>query len=314
MAIVANFTADVVSGAAPLAVTFTDTSTGTPNRWLWDFGDGHFSDSQNPSHTYACSGTVTVKLTAWIFSTGPSVSMGTFGPSLSSRFGSAFNDNAAAFADLLSTPFTFNPGSDVQYWLNHQASNFFTYFQKKSFQSIFLPSSPSGVGPSTAILEARLTAQNNDFGSVSSDIGGLINATDTKATWLPFLDVTGLLGTTPEVTFNTNNLVLIPDPGPGANNGIVVAFRTIEYTTSSDDNHDIETKIDFISVSGMTAAFSATPRKALTSTTIQFTDESTESPTSWSWKRRPSGINATYVEFSTNENPSEAFDITDPTP
>ena len=45
-----------------LEFNFTDNSTNVPQNWLWDFGDGSSSTLQNPSHTYAASGTYTVKL------------------------------------------------------------------------------------------------------------------------------------------------------------------------------------------------------------------------------------------------------------
>jgi PKD repeat protein len=60
----ANFTANATSGLAPLTVRFTDTSTGTPARWSWDFGDGETSSVQNPVHTYDSVGTYTVSLNA----------------------------------------------------------------------------------------------------------------------------------------------------------------------------------------------------------------------------------------------------------
>ena len=56
------FTADPVSGVAPLRVSFTDESTGSPGSWLWDFGDGSTSTQQNPVHTYSTSGTFSVSL------------------------------------------------------------------------------------------------------------------------------------------------------------------------------------------------------------------------------------------------------------
>jgi len=59
----ANFTANVTSGPAPLAVQFTDTSTGNPTAWLWDFGDGSTSSQQHPVHTYLEEGLYTVNLT-----------------------------------------------------------------------------------------------------------------------------------------------------------------------------------------------------------------------------------------------------------
>jgi PKD repeat protein len=59
----ANFTAAPTSGAAPLAVNFTDLSSGSPNAWSWSFGDGGVSTERNPTHTYTSPGTYTVALT-----------------------------------------------------------------------------------------------------------------------------------------------------------------------------------------------------------------------------------------------------------
>ena len=59
----AAFSASPTSGAAPLAVRFTDRSTGAPTAWSWSFGDGGTSVEQHPSHTYASPGTYTVSLT-----------------------------------------------------------------------------------------------------------------------------------------------------------------------------------------------------------------------------------------------------------
>lgn len=58
-----NFTADKTSGPSPLTVKFTDLSTGNPNSWSWQFGDGGISAEQNPVHTYQQEGTFNVKLT-----------------------------------------------------------------------------------------------------------------------------------------------------------------------------------------------------------------------------------------------------------
>ncbi|GAA1264488.1 PKD domain-containing protein [Arthrobacter pascens] len=61
---VTSFTATPTSGTAPLTVVFTDTSTGGPTSWAWDFGDGETATAQNPSHTYTAAGTYTATLTA----------------------------------------------------------------------------------------------------------------------------------------------------------------------------------------------------------------------------------------------------------
>jgi hypothetical protein len=57
----ASFTS---GGVTPLTVKFTDTSTGNPTAWAWDFGDGNTSPLQNPVNTYQAPGTYTVTLTA----------------------------------------------------------------------------------------------------------------------------------------------------------------------------------------------------------------------------------------------------------
>jgi len=59
----ADFTAEPVSGMAPLSVQFTDQSKGEIIGWAWDFGDGVTSVEQHPNHTYAKTGTYTVSLT-----------------------------------------------------------------------------------------------------------------------------------------------------------------------------------------------------------------------------------------------------------
>jgi len=60
---VAYFIATPTTGPAPLAVAFTDLSTGAPTTWAWDFGDGGSAEIQNPTHTYTAPGTYTVNLT-----------------------------------------------------------------------------------------------------------------------------------------------------------------------------------------------------------------------------------------------------------
>ena len=64
----ADFTGSPTSGLAPLAVNFTDNSTGydQPLSYEWDFDNDGLIDStvQNPSYTYNTTGIYTVSLTA----------------------------------------------------------------------------------------------------------------------------------------------------------------------------------------------------------------------------------------------------------
>ncbi|MEE4271482.1 MAG: PKD domain-containing protein [Thermoanaerobaculales bacterium] len=43
-------------------ISFTDTSTGDPTSWAWDFGDGETSVEQNPTHAFASEGEFQVSL------------------------------------------------------------------------------------------------------------------------------------------------------------------------------------------------------------------------------------------------------------
>ena len=58
----ADFNGTPTSGAPPLNVSFTDASTNSPTSWAWDFGDGGVSTAQNPSHTYSAPGAHDVAL------------------------------------------------------------------------------------------------------------------------------------------------------------------------------------------------------------------------------------------------------------
>jgi hypothetical protein len=65
--LVANFSANCVTGNYPMSIQFTDLTTYDPERpiltWLWDFGDTETSVAQNPSHTYDAAGVCDVSLT-----------------------------------------------------------------------------------------------------------------------------------------------------------------------------------------------------------------------------------------------------------
>ncbi len=55
--------ADFTYSSNALVTNFTDVTVGFPISYLWDFGDGNTSTQQHPTHTYAAAGTYTVCLT-----------------------------------------------------------------------------------------------------------------------------------------------------------------------------------------------------------------------------------------------------------
>jgi PKD repeat protein len=60
----AHFSTDISNGCSPFVVNFLDQSTGEPQQWRWDLGNGTISTLQNPSAIYVYSGFYTVKL--WV--------------------------------------------------------------------------------------------------------------------------------------------------------------------------------------------------------------------------------------------------------
>ena len=51
--VIANFTTiSDRTGCGSLVVEFQDLSTGSPQTWLWDFGNGNTSTLQNPTTFY----------------------------------------------------------------------------------------------------------------------------------------------------------------------------------------------------------------------------------------------------------------------
>lgn len=59
---VADFSASYNSVCAPVVVQFKDLSSGNPNFWSWDLGNGQFSNMQNPTGTYTLPGKYSVML------------------------------------------------------------------------------------------------------------------------------------------------------------------------------------------------------------------------------------------------------------
>ena len=60
----ADFIKDTDTAYVTDMVTFSDSSSGNPNAWTWDFGDGNYDNVEDPQHAYSSAGTYTVSLTA----------------------------------------------------------------------------------------------------------------------------------------------------------------------------------------------------------------------------------------------------------
>lgn len=69
-----NFSTDNGYFCSPSVVTFTQSCTGTPTGFIWDFGNGTFGDQAVQTVSYASAGSYTVKLIAFFGNTALNVS------------------------------------------------------------------------------------------------------------------------------------------------------------------------------------------------------------------------------------------------
>lgn len=314
MTVVAAFSADVTSGASPLTVTFSDDSTGNPDTWHWVFGDGFTSSEQNPVHEYTEDGTYTVSLKAWI-NTGITTRI----PSESNREQRSGGEQIGmipAHDAFISAPWIPTGLHENLYRVTKITSTKFLFSAARRTLT-FDFSSDSG---KIIILQAKYnTGLTASSVFTSSGGGSLPNPSGNIYTdWID-TSMSGGSSLVLDIQDGSGYVILSEPININDQNGWRIAtdaFLGVKGIVHSFSSQDTETKIDFIGVGvdAPVAGFSGTPRKKQNSLNCQLTDESTNTPTSWSWKRRPSGIDAPYVEFSTDENPNEGFNITDPTP
>ncbi len=332
MAVVADFEANPVGsqeGLVPSSdtVLFADLSTGSPDRWLWDFGDGQFSDEQNPLHTYTgvATDTFTVKLTAWIHDsespeTGGSVNNQT-------KLASPVNGNANCFAAFQALSYGSN-SQEASIYLNYNygvgaPDDNYAYLGGR-YEITGTVLSSLAATEVAYFIEAR-RIQTSDIGA-SWDIdshggsiqikvdGGQVGTVSSGAydgDYKPVYDLSAKAGAGAFSWGHEPVETILPATGAGNVQGIQTVFRIMKYTATSADNIDSEEKTDYVLFgSPPVAAFSASPVIGVDGMEVTFTNLSTEAiglPTTYSWLKRVSGSGDSYVEFSTDENPVANF-------
>ena len=214
---VASFSGTPTSGAAPLSVSFTDSSTQSPTAWYWDFGDGNNSTVQSPSHSYTSGGQYIVSLTV----------------SNASGQNSILKDNYITANATPAAAFVYDRVSGV---LGAETT---AYFRDRSTNTP--------------------TAWSWNFGD-----GG----TDTTQN--------------PSHTYTTSG-----------------AF-TVSLKATNASGNNTSTKTNLVNIMGIKADFGVDHTFGVSPLTVNFTDESAGTPTSWSWVFGDGGT-------STAQNPSHTY-------
>ncbi len=326
MAVVTDFSAVPVVGLIPPshAVQFTDLSTGSPDSWLWDFGDGNYSDEQNPLHTYfgGVEDTFTVKLKSWIADSPTSISGS---DSRTYRQAVSLLGNTTAFNSYMSLGWSSNTPNLAAYMVVQHAADpgtsTYTYLGVQRQIARSFPSLGS-TGVAIRVEAKRMTTDpvlNRTIGLQTSQVyyklnGGTIfsiSGTGTLDAWFPAADISSWAGQSATELLTPATEVEISSTAHGLQAGVIANTRVHLLRANAADNKDEEEKVDYISFgSSPVAAFTAAPTTGANPLSVQFTNTTVEAvglPTTYSWKKRISGSGDAFVEFSTSENPLASF-------
>ncbi|MDY6839030.1 MAG: PKD domain-containing protein [Thermodesulfobacteriota bacterium] len=306
---VADFSATPTTGAEPLTVNFTDLSSHGVTGWSWDFENDGIEDStlQNPSHTYNTTGTYTVKLTA----TGPA------GSDVETKIDYITVTDAPPVADFSGSPTT-GAGPLTVTFTDLSSGNVTGWswdFENDGTEDSTLQN-PSHTYNTTGTYTVKLTATGPAGSDIETKID-YITVTDAP----PVADFSGSPTTGAEpltVTFTDLSTGVVTGwswdfENDGTSDSTLqnpshtyntTGTYTVKLIATGPTGSDIETKIDYITVSDAppVADFSATPTTGVEPLTVTFTDVSTGVVTGWSWDFENDGI-----EDSTLQNPSHTY-------
>ena len=288
----ASFTFSPTSAVAGQSVQFTDTSTGSPTSWAWNFGDGGTSTVRNPSHAFTTAGSKTVTLT--VTNSGGSnaaTQTVTVGTALAASFTfsptSAVAGQSVQFTDTSTgspTSWAWNFGDGGTSTVRNPSHTFATAGSKTVTLTVTNSTGSKSASRTVPVL-AALTASFT-FSPASPAIGQSVQFTDAS------------IGTPTNWQWNfgdgTTSVAQNPSHGFASAGSYTVTLTIMNSSTSNTTSRAV------VVGSAVVASFSYSPTTPTEDQSVQFTDTSTGSPTSWSWNF---GDGTT----STLRNPSHVF-------
>lgn len=306
-----DFVADVLEGASPLTVQFTNLSTvdvGFQRKWLWTFGDGEISESENPSHVFTGTGgdqfTVTLSIVA---------TTGEFDALATGVLDSTLNSNVRTYGvDFTNDDAWANRGPAPLASLDaihHCNFNGAQYSYLTNDPNINLKSSQSQLAHIE--LEAKMNLDMQDV-QLTTHCLGFSGVPAPQNVWVTFGIITGITTAAPQIASpQILPQVQLGDPPAGHKWGSNVRFRTRTYSNTGTQGYGADEKEDYIMI-GLppVAEFSGSPLVINNGGAVQFENLSTEAvglPTTYSWKKRISGSGDPFTEFSTEKNPLAIF-------
>ena len=284
------FSVSPTSGQAPLTVSFTDQSTGSPTSWKWTFGDGTYSTKKNVEHIYREAGQYSVTLTLNEMGSSSKVTKSSY-----VAISNGFEAPAAAFSAFPtsgSVPFTVgftdqstgSPTSrkwtfgDGTYSTGQNPVH--TYSKAGLYFVTLTASNANGINTLTKssyiVVSSVLVAPFTSFsasptsGSAPLTVGFTDQSKGAPTSW--------------KWTFGDGNTSTEKNPVHTYNK---TGLYSVALTASNAKGSNVLTKSSYIAVSSVLAApvtnFSASPTSGSTPLTVGFTDQSKGDPISWKW-------------------------------
>ncbi|MDD1720185.1 MAG: PKD domain-containing protein [Methanoregulaceae archaeon] len=291
---VANFSANRTSGPEPLAVKFTDLSTGTPPlTWLWDFGDDGTSTEQNPVHVYIDEGLYTVSLTV----TNEAGS----DTEIKTGYINVTEEAVPPVADFTAEPRNGTIPLTVHFTDLSTGTPPLTWLWDFGDDGTSTEQNPVHVYSAEGMYTVSLTV-TNEAGSDTETKTDYINATEeiippvadftaeprngTEPLTVEFTDLS--TGTPPLTWFWDFGDDETSDEQNPVHVYAAEGLYTVSLTVTNEAGSDTETKTDYINVTEEAippvADFSAEPRNGTAPLTVEFTDLSTGTPPlTWLW-------------------------------
>jgi len=287
-------TASFTYSANGLTVLFTDTSTGGPTSWQWDFGDGKpFDTRQNPQHVYDRAGTYIVFLTVrgaqgQSATTSQFLTVGGTAPAADFKFSA--NGLAVNFSDAS----TGNPTS----W----AWDFGDSSQSTA-------QNPSHTYAAAGTYNVTLTATNVGGSTSKSQFVTVSLGTAPKAAFtfavsgrdVLFTDASTGSPTSWEWDFGDNSVhSTLQNPSHTYN-----AAGTYKVTLTATNAAGESSVSQFVTtVTAPVADFTASPVPT-NALVINFVDQSSNTPTAWAWNFGDCGVSTKCTDAT--QNPTHTY-------
>jgi PKD repeat protein len=267
--------------SVPKTVKFVDQSTNMPTSWAWDFGDGASSAEQNPTHVYMKEGIYSVTLT------------------VKNNFGSdtvvkkdLITVGGGAAVDFVADKTTVGIGRVVTF-TDLSTSNPTNWVWDYGDGTTGTGANPDHVYRATGVYDVTLTASNP-----------YQTNTRTKNAYITVLSIPRAdfiadrtKGGAPMAVSFTDKSTNAPtawkwDFGDGASSTeqnpthtyTTLGVYTVTLTASNKDGSDTTSKVDYIVTTlAPVAEFKADRQVGKAPFIVEFTDLSSNNPTSWSW-------------------------------